>query len=197
MPIVGLRELSRETREVIDRLERDGEPLVITRHRKPIAALMPITEEQAAALALAVVPAYVERREAASRAITAGEGEPSDALLARIDAEDRAEGITDDEADEDAGTLEVPAALVEQLTGETLREVASVTPLVVDSGVLLASQAYVSAILLSNVVSVRERLRTIAENIVSERKGLSSEDYASELQRAAEMESLAIPQRQD
>lgn len=64
MPIIGIRALQRETREIFDELERDGEPVVITHHGRPVAALIPIDREQAEALVLAAAPRFRESRRA-------------------------------------------------------------------------------------------------------------------------------------
>jgi prevent-host-death family protein len=200
MPIVGLRQLSRETRDVIDQLQQDGEPVVITRHGKPIAALTAVTDEQAASVALAAVPEYVARREDAARAIAAGEGRPSSELLAEIEAEDAGldleEPASAQEASEAAlapGELEIPVALVEQLAGE-LGELPGAGDLAGSDEALDAYHAYVIAAFRASLPALIERVRAVSVNIL-ESGEVSSRDYVTELQRAAEVETLAIPQR--
>jgi prevent-host-death family protein len=198
MPIVGLRELSKKTSDVIELLEEDGEPVLITRHGKPIAALTALTEKDVAAYALAVLPDHIQRREDATRAIAEGDGIPSDELLAEVEAEDAADGIEQDpeRAEQAAEDLEIPSVLVEQLADSTLREISDAENVVISGAVREASRTYVSALLLNTLPVVRERFRTISTNIIADHVGLSGEEYASELQRAAAAETLAIPQAQ-
>jgi prevent-host-death family protein len=85
MPVVGLRQLSRKTRAVIDQLET-GEPVVITDQGRPIAALVALTEQEAAPYALAVAPDFVASRERAEQAIQAGEGKPGSEVLQELKA---------------------------------------------------------------------------------------------------------------
>lgn len=56
MPIVGIRELSRETAGVIELLQNSGEPVVITKQGKPIATLAPVDEAEAQNLVLSLAP---------------------------------------------------------------------------------------------------------------------------------------------
>jgi prevent-host-death family protein len=64
MALIGSRTLQRNTKTILDDLERDGEPAVIVRHGRPVAALVPIDQEQAEALVLATSPEFRRRREA-------------------------------------------------------------------------------------------------------------------------------------
>jgi prevent-host-death family protein len=105
MPIVGLRDLSRNTREVIEQLEKDGEPVVVTRHGKPIAMLKGVAEEDAATLSLAAVPANRESRIRAAEEIAAGEGESATALLRELE-EDDADGVE---------AIEIPTSVTAKL----------------------------------------------------------------------------------
>ncbi|MHB8533410.1 MAG: type II toxin-antitoxin system Phd/YefM family antitoxin [Solirubrobacteraceae bacterium] len=54
--IIGSRTLQRDTKEILDRVQ-DGDSIVILRHGRPAAALVPIDEEQARAIVLAGSPA--------------------------------------------------------------------------------------------------------------------------------------------
>ena len=51
--LIGSRTLQRETKQVLDQIEGGGEPVLIMRHGRPVAALVAIDEERAKALVLA------------------------------------------------------------------------------------------------------------------------------------------------
>jgi prevent-host-death family protein len=61
MALIGSRTLQRNTKEILDDIERDGEPVVILRHGQPVAALIPVDQEHAEALVLATSPEFSER----------------------------------------------------------------------------------------------------------------------------------------
>ncbi len=61
MALIGSRALQRNTREVLDAVER-GETQVIMRHGRPVAALVPIDEQEAQQLVLTTSPEFTERR---------------------------------------------------------------------------------------------------------------------------------------
>jgi prevent-host-death family protein len=62
MPIIGVRELSRQTAGVIDELEKSGEPVIITKQGRPVATLSAVSPEQIQDLTLALAPTFVETR---------------------------------------------------------------------------------------------------------------------------------------
>lgn len=210
MPIVGLRQLSRETGDVIEQLEKDGEPVVVTRHGKPIAALTAVSEEQAAAFALALVPEFVASRNRASQAIAAGEGRPASDLLAEVEAEEVEEVEEAQQNLEQSGQpeeqletavaieeLDIPASLVEQLAEGALRDLVPNIYWTLDGRT--AYQAYVDTVVRASMVSVFERVRAvnlhIIDEVADEGGGLNFAAYTTELQRVAAVEALAIPPR--
>jgi len=60
MPVIGLRQLSRETSEVIQELLSSGEPVVITKKGWPVATLAPVDETQVQDLVLSLAPSIKE-----------------------------------------------------------------------------------------------------------------------------------------
>jgi prevent-host-death family protein len=60
MPIIGLRQLSRETSDVIKELQNSGEPVVITKQGRPVATIMPVDETTAEDLVLGLAPSIRE-----------------------------------------------------------------------------------------------------------------------------------------
>lgn len=87
MPVIGVRQLSRATRGVIEQLLEDGQPVVVTRDGRAVAVLSRVAEEQVSALALSVVPDLIRRRKMAVGDITAGRGRPVTELAAEFDEE--------------------------------------------------------------------------------------------------------------
>lgn len=85
LSVIGSRTLQRETKDVLDRIQDSGEPVVIFRHGRPAAALVPIDETQARALALASSPEIRARRTEAAKQ------PPSEPQLFAVSEED-AEG---------------------------------------------------------------------------------------------------------
>lgn len=60
MPVIGLRQLSRETAKVVKELQESGEPLVITKQGVPIATLTPVDASEAQNIVLGLAPAIRE-----------------------------------------------------------------------------------------------------------------------------------------
>jgi antitoxin (DNA-binding transcriptional repressor) of toxin-antitoxin stability system len=197
MPVVGLRQLSRETREVITQLEVDGEPVVITRQGQPIAALTAISQEDVASFALALAPELVAGRERAAAAIAAGEGEPASQVLAEFEAEERHEHSeeADDEV-EAAYDLEMPT--IPRSAVERVAEFAAAG--VVGTGLAAApiqtlNMELIQTLLAESWTSIVERVRTVNENIVAhaggDPKAVSIETYAKELELVTTAERLS------
>lgn len=194
MPVVGLRQLSRETREVIDQLEQDGEPVVLTRHGKPVAALVTVPEDRAAAFALASLPEQVAHRDKAAKEIAAGEGRPAGELLAELEAgsDEDPDGLR---AEIEQDEVEIPTPLVEAV-GRAAAQSTPASRELISTGQLPAPYLeYVRAVLRASVHSGFERVRVVNENIIEnsvERGGFSVESYADELESAAAVEILAL-----
>jgi prevent-host-death family protein len=74
MSFVGVRELSRGISKTLDKLQRDREPVIITNHGRPVAALVAVDQHNLEDLVLAATPEAARRREAADDAIAAGRG---------------------------------------------------------------------------------------------------------------------------
>ena len=74
MPIISIRDLTRDSRAVFEALEAnpDGPPHIITRNGKPIAVLVPIDESQVETLLLSAAPGLVRQRDAAAHATAEG-----------------------------------------------------------------------------------------------------------------------------
>jgi antitoxin (DNA-binding transcriptional repressor) of toxin-antitoxin stability system len=71
MALIGSRVLQRDMRSILDAIEEHGETVVVLRHGRPVAALVPIDDEQAEALVLGSSREFRERRLA--REVATGE----------------------------------------------------------------------------------------------------------------------------
>jgi prevent-host-death family protein len=210
---VGLRQLSRETREVIEQLERDRVPLVVTRHGQPVAALTLVSEQQMAALALAVVPDYLASRERAASAIERHEGKLASQLLAELESEDTKDDVTgvgratlevgvelDKDAEVAAGSeqLTIPMSLVKQMAALSVpADLMAAGPIQALAVELVST--LMAASVTASLHSVVDRVRTVNENIAAELGGegdeVSVEAYATELERVAAAERLTLRAR--
>jgi antitoxin (DNA-binding transcriptional repressor) of toxin-antitoxin stability system len=88
VPAVSVRTLLRDASTVFGSLERDGEPILITRRGRPVAALVPVDPEQADAMILSAAPAMIESRRQAETARAEGRTTPLADVLTRLDAMD-------------------------------------------------------------------------------------------------------------
>lgn len=92
MPFVNIRELARDTSRVVSAVASSGRPAVITRGGKPVAALMPMAEEDLEDWILANHPDLVRSYEQAERDFAAGRGVPLERVLAELAALDAKAG---------------------------------------------------------------------------------------------------------
>lgn len=71
MAIISMRELLRTPGDALARID-EGEPCLVTRHGKPIAALVPVDQSQVESFILASAPEFVEARRDAEHARAEG-----------------------------------------------------------------------------------------------------------------------------
>ena len=74
MPFVGIRELSRNVSQTLDKLSEDRLPVIVTNHGRPVAALVAVDQNNLEDLVLAATPEAVRRRQKAEEAVLAGQG---------------------------------------------------------------------------------------------------------------------------
>ncbi len=97
MPVIGVRQLCRQTTEVFEELERTGAPVVIARHGKPVAALIHVNESQLNELILAAAPEFVASRRAADEALTRRDVQPMSEVIAELSESGAPEHFADDQ----------------------------------------------------------------------------------------------------
>jgi len=72
MPVVGIRELSRETSRVVEGVHTSGRPTVVTRNGRLVAAIVPIAEDDLEDWVLANAPEYVQSMAEADEELAEG-----------------------------------------------------------------------------------------------------------------------------
>ncbi len=85
MESYGIHELQRRPGEILDQVERDGRPAVVTRHGKPAAVLLPIGTFEDWVLANA--PEHVSDLRAADKDVLHDQTRPASDVLAEIRGE--------------------------------------------------------------------------------------------------------------
>lgn len=81
----GIRELARQASRVVDEVEKTGKPAVITRHGRPVAALVAVDEGDLEEWILANAPEFVRAMKKADQEIAADKkGRPLDEVLSEI-----------------------------------------------------------------------------------------------------------------
>jgi prevent-host-death family protein len=68
--IIGVRDLLRDNKDILARVEAQKEPFLITRHGQPVAALVPVDPADAERYILSAAPDLIEVRDEAGAATT-------------------------------------------------------------------------------------------------------------------------------
>lgn len=73
MPHVSIRDLQRNAGGVVAEVASSGRPALVTKHGRPVAAVIPISEDDLEDWVLANAPEFVAGRRKADRELAAGE----------------------------------------------------------------------------------------------------------------------------
>lgn len=85
---IGIRELARNASKVVEQVKRSRRPTLITRHGRPVAALVPVDEEELEDWILANAPEFVASMHEADREIEEGRsGVPLEEVLKEFQAD--------------------------------------------------------------------------------------------------------------
>lgn len=84
MATIGIRDLSRNASQVIDQVSSTGSPMIITKHGRPIAAVIAVDPDALDDFVLATAPEYAADRRAADRDLAADRARPAAAVIDRI-----------------------------------------------------------------------------------------------------------------
>lgn len=87
MVIVGIRELVRNASKIIQEIETTGQPVIVTRHGRPVAALWPIDEEALEDFVLARAPEFVESMQEAEGDYREGRAQLAEEVYADLGIE--------------------------------------------------------------------------------------------------------------
>lgn len=86
MDSIGVRELAERASAVVAEVERTGEPALVTRRGRPVAAVVPIDVEELRDFVLANAPEFAAGRREAEAEIARGlRGVPLAEVLAELD----------------------------------------------------------------------------------------------------------------
>ena len=85
MTTISIRDLGRRPSQVIDEVVRSGRPAIITRHGRPVTAIVPIDPEVLEDFVLAHAPAFVRSMRAAEADLRAGRARPADEVFDEIE----------------------------------------------------------------------------------------------------------------
>ncbi len=72
MEIVGIRDLSRRTRELVEQVERTGQPVLVTRRGRPAVVLYSLPQDELEDFVLANAPEFVRSTTDADRDLAQG-----------------------------------------------------------------------------------------------------------------------------
>jgi prevent-host-death family protein len=90
--VTGIREFARNVSRYVERVETTGRPLVLTRHGKPVAALIALEAGDLEGFILAHAPDLAASLGDANRELAAGESQPLEQTLAELEAKDTKSG---------------------------------------------------------------------------------------------------------
>jgi prevent-host-death family protein len=81
VPLIGIRGLSRRVSRYIEEVEHTGEPLIVTRHGRPVVAIVPVDADGLEDFVLAHVPEFTLGMRAADAELERGETMPLSKVL--------------------------------------------------------------------------------------------------------------------
>jgi prevent-host-death family protein len=84
MGTIGIRGLSRNASQVIDQVSSTGNPMIVTKHGRPVAAVVAIDPDALEDFVLATAPEYVAARRAADADLAADRARPAAAVFEQV-----------------------------------------------------------------------------------------------------------------
>ncbi len=85
MTTISIRDLGRRPSQVVDEVVRTGRPAIITRHGRPVTAMVAVDPDELEDFVLAHAPEFVRSTRAADADLRAGRARPADEVFADID----------------------------------------------------------------------------------------------------------------
>jgi prevent-host-death family protein len=77
MGTIGIRDLSRNASQVIDQVSSTGSPMIVTKHGRPVAAVIAVDPDALEDFVLATAPEYASAMRAADADMAAGRARSS------------------------------------------------------------------------------------------------------------------------
>ncbi|MEK7860981.1 MAG: type II toxin-antitoxin system Phd/YefM family antitoxin [Chloroflexota bacterium] len=87
MTVIGIRELSRKTGEIVERVRRTRRPVIVTKRGRPAVALVELDRDALEDLILATVPEFTEGLRRADDELRRGKTRALSTVLAEIRSE--------------------------------------------------------------------------------------------------------------
>ena len=84
MPTISIRELGRNPSRVVDDVVRSGRPAIITRHGRPVTAMVAVDADELEDFVLAHAPEFARDRKAADADLHAGQVRRADEVFAEL-----------------------------------------------------------------------------------------------------------------
>lgn len=85
MPTVSIRDLGRRPSQVVDEVVRTGRPAIVTRHGRPVTAMVALDPDELEDYVLAHAPEFVRAARAADADLRDGRARPATEVLAEIE----------------------------------------------------------------------------------------------------------------
>ena len=87
MTVIGIRELSRKTGEIVERVRRTRRPVIVTKRGRPAVALVELDRDALEDLILATVPEFTEGLRRTDDELRRGKTRALSTVLAEIRSE--------------------------------------------------------------------------------------------------------------
>ena len=85
MTTISIRDLSRRPSQVVDEVVRTGRPAIITRHGKPVTAMVALDPDELEDFVLARAPEFARSMRAAEADLHAGRARAAAEVFAELD----------------------------------------------------------------------------------------------------------------
>lgn len=92
MGMIGIRDLSRNASRVIDRVAGTGDPMIVTKHGRPVAAVIAVDPDALEDFLLATAPEYAAAIRAAESDLRAGRARPASEVFDELRGRQRTGG---------------------------------------------------------------------------------------------------------
>jgi len=85
MTTISIRDLGRRPSQVVDEVVRTGRPAIITRHGRPVTAMVAVDPDELEDFVPAHAPEFVRSTRGADADLRTGRARPADEVFADID----------------------------------------------------------------------------------------------------------------